>query len=272
MITKNKIEIIAGELTKYTCQLFIDKEGKKEYFQPFGSGVLFTHNNNYYLLSCAHVLLDDKQSLPYILKSKNEISTIGGEYLTSGLPESNKRKDDKYDFSIVKLNGETIENFINSGHKFLDESFVLTGYEPKEKDLAMCIGYPASRTKVNVQQKTISSKGLKYISRFLKYDLSKDGFDSRIHLLVKYSINNFFNSFSKTVSRGPKPAGLSGGGLWSIFINKKEMVSIKLVGILTEYSENHSVLISTRIDLLIDCIKQNFDPTLVNNGIKVTIT
>jgi hypothetical protein len=265
------LETIASKLTKYTCQLFIDKVGKKEYSQPFGSGTLFTHNKNYYLLSCAHVLADQKPGSTYIFKSKNEISTIGGENLFTRLPKSNNRDDDKYDFAIVKLNKETTKAFINRGHKFLDEADILTGYKPDVKDLAMCIGYPANRTKVNTQLKTVELMGLKYISQFKILDLTKFGCNPNFHLFVKYSINNFINRTDKLKARGPKPAGLSGGGVWAIIKNDKNEIDVRLVGILTEYSEKHSVLISTRIDLLIDSIRQKFDPTLINKGVKISI-
>jgi len=267
----DQLEIISRELTKYTCQLFIDKEGKKEYPVPFGSAVLFAHNKNHYLISCAHVLIDQDSNPPYFFKSKNEISTIGGENLFTRLSKLTKRINDKYDFSIVKLSNKTIQNLMQTGHKFLDESDILTGYEPTANDYAMCIGYPANRTNVNVKTKTIEMKGLKYVSKFLKSDFTKSGFNPKFHFVIKYSINNFINNNTKTKSRGPKPVGLSGGGVWAIITNENKQRLIKLVGILTEYMEEHSILVSTRIDLIIESIRQKFDPSLKNKGVLVDI-
>ena len=267
----DQLENIAGQLTKCTCQLFVDKDGKEEYPQPLGTAILFAQNNSHYLISCAHVLVDHESNPPYIFKSKNEISTIGGEYLSTGLTKSSSRFQDKYDFTIVKLDNETIQNFMQIGKNFLFESDILTGYRLHEKDYAMCIGYPANRTKVNVRSKMIEMKGLKYISKFLKYDLAKYGFNPDFHLVIKYSINNFINNKKKTVSKGPKPDGLSGGGVWAIITNPNKTKSIKLVGLLTEYRQEHSAVIATRIDLIIDAMKQRFDPKLQNNGIKINI-
>lgn len=257
-----EIKNISVDLIKYTCELFIVKKKKKEYFQSIGNAVLFTQNNYYYLLSCAHVLGDQFQNHPFIFKSKNETSTIGGEYIYSSLPLSNNREDDKFDIAVVKLNNESTEDLLTKGHKFLTQSLIFSGYVADKNDLAFCFGYPANKTNVNTQAKTVDSKGLKFLTSFITHDFSKLGFNHQFHFFVKYAINNFTTANSKSKSRGPRPAGLSGGALWTLITNEHNELTPRLIGILTEYSEKHSALIATNIDLFIDFIRRKFDLTL----------
>src|SRR5260221_14749909 len=87
--------LVAQYLSKSTCQLFSIKKDKKEYIVPFGTGILFSHNKNFYLLSCAHVLIDGEPGTPFIFNGGTETLSIGGEYVSSKPEKGNNRNTDR---------------------------------------------------------------------------------------------------------------------------------------------------------------------------------
>jgi hypothetical protein len=95
--------------------------------------------------------------------------------------------------------------------------------------------------------------------------LSKLAFYPDYHLFGKYSINDFKNRKIDTLrTRGPRPSGLSGSGLWVLKKNLYFQEAPKLVGILTEYNENYSVIFSARIEFFIEVLRQKIDSTIGN--------
>ena len=69
----------------------------------------------------------------------------------------------------------------------------------------------------------------------------------------------------------PQPHGISGSGLWLLIGDPESELYPILIGILSEYHENKAILISTKIDLFIDLLKQKFDSSIQNDGVSVEL-
>ncbi|SIN85646.1 hypothetical protein [Chitinophaga niabensis] len=268
-ITKHFSEII---LTA-TCELFIYKKNTKILI-PWGSGLLLRHNGNHYLLSCAHVLCDLKGEIGPFFLMNGEVSTIGGKICQTNPHFWGNRKQDHYDIAVIKLNDSTID-FIQRKYMFFEMGHIKTGHIKTENSLCMCIGYPSSYTKKEIISSSvfISNPGYSLVTRLSKSDINIPGYNEDHHFAVNYSIGKV-SSFTNTgkKKRGPNPYGMSGGGLWLVESqDKSDLHTARLIGINREYIANKSLLISTRIDFFIDIIRQNFDPTIENNGIQVNL-
>lgn len=95
-------------------------------------------------------------------------------------------------------------------------------------------------------------------------------FTNNFHVIAKYSKNTTKNFLTHSQSKGPSPRGMSGSGIWLI-TDRHTSVKAQLVGILSEYHNNRSLLIGSKIDLYIDLIKQVADPSIPNNGLKIKL-
>ena len=269
-ILENTILSLTEHIRLSTCQLFINKKPNSKEFMSHGCGVLLAHGDKFFLLSSAHVFDESPLGVPFIFKSSNETISIGGRQFTSTIPEYKTRADDKLDIIVFDLNKDSINALLNTGYKFITLNYIESGFQYNANDYAIIMGYPSSRAKINPTQKTIDRGGMHYVSNFVNHDLSQLGFNPDYHLVAKYPIKNFKHKTADSLRiRGPQPLGLSGSGLWVLKKNRYFQEEPKLVGILTEYNENRSVVISTRIDFFVEVLRQKFDPYIVNKGIKV---
>ena len=197
--------------------------------------------------------------------------TLGGQYHYTALPPTGARKDDPLDIAIVHLQAEVVEALHARGYQFLPFSDVLTGHTLSKDDHLLVAGYPGSQTKINSKEKTVIAKPLFLRTSPDMTDLTAKWFSPNFHFCAKYAINKIMDPRNGKFKRGPKPHGISGSGLWLLKSSAPFQYKLVLIGIFSEYIDNRSVLISTKIDLFIDIIRQTVDCTVVNNGVKVNM-
>lgn len=214
-------------------------------------------------------MADTNLGEPFVMMGSGKIMSIGGQYIHTKIPVTNNRRDDTIDIAIFQMTGETVSGLLSRGFQFIDETNVLLGYKPDKKDYMLCLGYPGTRTKIDNKSKMVLAQLLALVSKLYTKDLSQIGFPSDFHFYLRYSRNKIFNTLSKKKNMGPKPHGISGSGLWVLSTNAEGNLAPKLVGIFSEYLENRALMVSSKIDLYIDIIRQKFEPTLKNNGVQV---
>ncbi len=253
-----------------TCQFFVIKKNTRELPVANGCGILFEHNGKYYCLSNAHVIADAKMGKTFLLIDNNKIMTLGGQYYFTRMPSSNRRSDDPFDIGIVKLHEENIQPLKDRGYSFIKISEISTGHKLSKKEILWIAGFPGSKTTIDNKNKIV--KGIPLLVRtipFLK-ELKSPSFPSTFHFIAKYPINKLRNSLTGQIQKAPKPQGISGSGLW-LFDPTTEPYEVKLIGILSEYLENRALVVSSKIDLFIDIIRQKFDPSIPNFGVSVVL-
>lgn len=255
------IKIVGQHIRSYTCQLFIIKVGKKELPQPFGCSVLFEFNGHFYCFTNAHVSGDNGDHIFNISGSKKRIFMKGEQFFTR-LPFSGNRNDDLLDIAVTQLTEDTVSNLKERGFKFLQIDQIETGYSPKKNDYLLFVGYPATKVKMNFEEKTISTEALFFLTHAHIGKFPSAEYTPKHHIAAPYSIGKLTNPKFPN-RRGPKLNGMSGSGIWHLQKIDKTL-QCHLIGIFSEYHKNESLLLGTKIDLFLQTIKQNFDSSVTN--------
>ena len=253
-----------------TCQLLRFDDEINQIPTSNGCGVLFEYNDNYYLFSNSHVLVDEQMGKTFILLEDKKIVNIGGSYYHTRLPSSNHRSDDTLDVAVVKLNIEVAKALLNKGLKFLTISDIETNHLLKKQDILLIAGYPASKTRIDFKSNMIINKAsiIRTIPSFVNLDALK--FPSTFHFIAEYKKKKLRDNKSGLLVTSPDPYGLSGSGLW-VQNNESRNNKPILIGILSEYLLTKELVVSTKIDLFIDILRQKFDSTISNYGVQVEI-
>jgi hypothetical protein len=261
----------ANKALRATCQLLQIKSSTKELPVALGCGVLLHYNSSCYLLTNAHVSDVIVNGNTFVLSQSHEKMTLGGQYYYTSIPCGGKRSDDTFDISVAKLDVEVVVKLIDRGHEFIDISDINTYQYSSVQDVFLLAGFPASKTSTDTMRKLVKSNP--FFCRTVPYkgDLRKVNLDPIFHIAVSYPIQKFRDTITAKVQRVPNPHGMSGSGLWKLE-KKDSEYRVNLVGILSEYFENKAAIVSTRIDLFIDLIRQKFDNAIPNNGIQIDLS
>lgn len=256
---------------KATCQLYQWKDGISDNFIANGCSILFQFNSSYYLFSNAHVLADNMLGETFLLLKDNMSATLGGQIYFTRMPATNNRNDDTLDIAIIKLKPELADMMLNSGYQFLNYSQVETGVTLIRGNILLLAGYPATKTQVDYQTNKLKFSPLVVrTTPFLK-DLKNISFPKEFHHIATFPRKSFQESTTRIQIAAPQPYGISGSGLWILAKDSDTNIHPILIGILSEYHENRSIVISTKIDLFIDLLKQKFDNTIENNGVTLEL-
>lgn len=254
-----------------TCQLYQWAKESSNLFKANGCTVLFQHNASYYCLSNAHVLADMHLGTTFFLLNDGTTMTVGGEVFYS-LPISSENRDDDFlDIAIVQLNHNVAERLLGNGQVFLKLNDMLTLPALSNGNVLLIAGYPASKTKIDLKKNKLKFNPL--VARTVPYlrKFGIDNFTKGFHHIVEYPIGSFKETSTGQKMRAPKPHGISGSGLWVFPNDVAQGNNPALIGILSEYYENKAVMVSTKIDLYLDLIRQKFDSSITNNGISVDL-
>ena len=265
----NVTKSIMPMIDRHTIQIFNKTDRAVE---PFGTGILVTYKNHFFIVSAAHVLeLDNIKNLFFELSGndRGQTSFKGiGKYaiLTSQKIEGN-RDNDKLDIAVMKLLGKDDIKSLQENFEFYDYEEAETNHQPIEDiPYYVVFGYPASQTKVNRHKKNKYRKAFVYNSRTkINSKCEEEGYSLQ---------NNLFIDFPKRLQNGdsgelfipPNPRGISGCGLWCITdsVNLQTRYwHYQLVGIMIEHHEK-DLLIGTKlnqVDAIIKFVNQEVNKT-----------
>jgi hypothetical protein len=236
-----------------------------------GSGVFFEFNDNYYCFSNAHVLIDKLPQKSFILYSNGEAVVLGGELVFTSVP-SGKRNQDNIDICVLKLSDNSVAELKRRQQIFMTIDDVVSGYTCMPADKVFVIGYPTNKVKADTKNKMVMAKPLLFRTiPHVKID-AIPGYSKDIHFLADYPFKKTVNRSTGLRERAPLPHGISGSGLWLITEPKPLEFRLFLIGIFSEFLKERSKLLSTRIDLYLDIIRQKFDASIPNKGTKVVFS
>ncbi len=239
-----------------TCHLF---KKEKENFEAFGTGVFIQIEQNYFLLTVAHVAEGLDFEL-YVGIEKNTMFRLGGNIVTNN---TSNRDKDRFDLCVLKLCQETVLN-ISDAYRFLNIDEIQLNHEFKELPTYQLLGFPVTRSKYNHFKKKLYSKSYRFItSAVVDNDIyTKLKCEKAFNVLLNYNRKKVYSITKKTIQIGPELHGVSGCGLWHTPITEiksKTKPKKYLVAIITEWPVNHrNYLIATRIDLFTEIIRQHF--------------
>jgi len=240
-----------------TCHFYVIKPGTSGLPIANGCGILLKLFDNYYCLSNAHVLGDEKIGQNFLITGDRKKITLGGHVFFNRINSETSRRYDRIDIAAMKLTQETVETLKIVGYNFLNISDLRLNHSLVANDVVFIAGYPGNWSKISKSQRLIIDKP--FIGRSIPYtgDLSKLGLDLSYHHAIIYSRNILVDSKTKENKTGPKPHGISGSGIW--LVSGGESTSTykhELIGIFSEYIENRAVVAGIRIELFLDFLSQ----------------
>ena len=233
-----------------TICFFCNDDNPKRMVAPAGSGVFIKHKENYYIITAAHVLAEHYNDTFVILEDKE--LTIGGRLVSSPMPESGKRDDDKIDISILKVDQKsTIE--LLTRFKAIEISEIEINHELEETATYFSVGFPLTRTEKIWGMNDIKSIGFTYQTEpFLNYNYNQFGFNKETTIAIKFD-GEVTSATLPHPHLSPDIYGISGSGLWH-FYNKNHKA---LIGIVIQIIKEplHKGVLVTKIDVVMKMIE-----------------
>ena len=232
-----------------TICFFCDDENSN--IVPAGSGVFINYNNNYYVVTAAHVLAEHSSNTFVILHDKELV--IGGNLVSSPMPASGDRKDDKIDISILKVDNQSAIELLTV-FKPIDISEIEPDHSLINTASYFCVGFPLTRSKKVWGKDEISSIGFSYQSEpILDFNFEKFGFKDETTYAIKYD-GEVRSASIPHAHLAPNIEGIRGSGLWH-FYNQNEK---SLIGIIIQriFETGHKSVLATKIDIVLKMIDE----------------
>ncbi len=207
----------------------IENDEDQDQAQYEGSGILYTHNKQYYILTAYHVLEEFKENKQnYFIPSGEEMINLSGDL----------EYDAGLDIAILKINESDVCKFEN--YEFVTENMIESNLEAIEE--VFLLGYPSSRTHFV----PISSE-VKYTVLYGKAKLENTmNHDARCNnqnkIFIKYPENWNTDNI-------PHPKGMSGSGVWLTDNGR-----LRLIGI-NHYFDRNSTIEAIKIQLYMKALE-----------------
>jgi len=251
-------------LAKCTIQLF--RMNSEEGIKAHGSGVLFSFNSKFFIISAAHNFLDEeKESIR--LRIGPHLEKIEDADLIYTLLVGDPSVD-KIDISVLHIRSQELIKQLQIHNEFIHVNDIIIDHEQKivpqetgsKNGQYLLFGYPGKQTKKIY--KSITEWKVKALSIEIFYTendiqrLKESGFVN--HILFN-KLNKGYVQPSNDQIHLPEFGGLSGCGLWDFsgFDLENQRMNTKLVGIFIEIRSNLGI--STKIDFAIELIRAHFN-------------
>jgi len=247
---KNKIYTNRLEDVFKSTICFFENNDKK-IVSAAGSGLFLKYKNEYYVITAAHVIAEYYNDTFVILSDKELV--LGGRLVSSEIPNTGKREDDKIDISILKLCEKSTKEMLKNFTPIEDTEIELAHNQDKYNTY-FSVGFPQTRTGPVWGEKRIRSIGFTYQSEIdFDFSFEKYGFKKSTTIPIKFD-GEIINAKNPHPHLAPKLKGISGSGLWHFFDKDKK----SLIGILIERINDidNKVIVATKIDIVIKMIEE----------------
>lgn len=241
---------------KYTTKLLVD-DGQG--YKVYGSGVLVMLGGNHFLLTAAHVI-DLQENLKIPLGSENLLRP-GGLIKYSNYEKT--RENDPIDIAFMKLDDYSVVELKKYYNFLSEENFLINNND--QRTFYTFLGYPTTFSEYSLTKNSFHSNVF-FHSNYLESEKTYKTLnrDKTKNIIIKYNRKKTINTRKVDITMGPDLFGMSGCGLW--FTNPLEVIfpksEPKLVAIMTDWPvKNRTVVIGTRISLIIQVISQEFGIT-----------
>lgn len=238
ILLNTKINSISKKVLDHTPQLYyIENSHNDTIPKPLGSSVLYSSENNSYLLTAKHVFKHENEWTIGILIKNTFYALEGTKYQST---------DDDIDIAIYKLSDILIETLANH-YSFLNSTQIDENHKyTKFSSRYLKAGFPISRSKLKKHDKTIRVHTFILFTDIQKYS------DNYVYANIPKIRQAFSNKIP--VRTMPILTGLSGSGLW--YISNLYFLEFKLVAIMIEWDDkNKKYTKGTNINLFMSLIK-----------------
>ncbi|MEO8002797.1 MAG: hypothetical protein ABI644_13055 [Arenimonas sp.] len=224
--------------------------------QLFGSGFFVKYENQYFLISAAHVLeILRQEPLTYFVTKNERVALSGQVYVTQW---SGDRENDPTDIAVLRFNGDATPPYPDVNKFSMDFSYLKSSLLPRSNKHYAMIGYPASKSHIDRPKREVTSDIFAYAASSIPDDDYKThGYAIETHLILPLDLKIGYDA-NGTHRNFPKPQGMSGSPIWVHFDEDKSFSDERVfpvVAIGTKYL-NGIGIIATDISFAIDLIKK----------------
>lgn len=247
---KNKIYGPRVEQTAKSTLCFFTNDAKQE-SKPAGCGVFIKVKEKYFVITAAHVLAEHLTT-KYIIMEDNAI-TLGGRAISSPMPATGAREDDKIDLTVLMLDSIATSHLLQ-WYTPVDIDVFLVNHEIEYSPKYFCYGYPLTRTKKIWGKNEIKSVGHAYQSQPAKeFDFERFGFSNETHFAIAFD-GGVTSASNPDGHLSPDLTGISGSGLWFFYDKEK----LGLLGVVIERinQTGQKAIIVTRLEEVLKIISQ----------------
>lgn len=251
------IRATANSILRNTIQFFQDDSNNMP--AAYGSGVLISVAERYFMVTAAHVLAEDYNNTFIILPDKE--LQLGGKLHFTPMPESGKREDDMIDLAVMELDPKVVIEILEY-FRFITLDNIEISHKIQEPQHYLSVGYPGDKTEIIKDE--IKAVPFVYLTEAVyDFDYVSSDMIPQSHIAVKF--DGFITSESNPeVHAAPNLGGISGSGLWVIrhMFTPNSPTSKQLVGIVIKYiitEKNQTAVIATRMDVVTEFIRQHFN-------------
>jgi hypothetical protein len=224
--------------------------------EQVGSGVLIRIVDRIFLLTAAHVTDFDKSGT-LLMPSQRGYMPVFGKYSVTPMSASGHRRDDKWDIAFVLLDEECVSR-LDSDYIILERPDMFLE-APTGRFEYTYAGFPWRRSIVKgrcIDTQLTTMSGIE--AKQSEYNALK--LDPKSHIVMRFHRRRSFSPKLRRPITSVLPDGMSGGGayIWSEEALKIWPVRLPLAGIVTDYSLDKNLLISTRLHVYIQAIFQKY--------------
>lgn len=269
----NQLLLETGQvLSKYTVQIY--KDDIEKAYVSLGSGILFSFENNFFIITASHNFIHEGQFLGikgYYIQAGVSLYSLQYEDIR-GVPQIIYYSN-KIDLAIVKLESQDLIAALIESKKFVTLEYIK--FNPKQRvtfeknsepsDFYVLFGFPGTKTKRVIKpgtpiviEKKFNVKAycqLEYLRNKIPQELIDMGFTNHIFFS---KIKKGSDLYSNKRLIKPVQNGMSGCGLWEIYADYVNgMPKLKLAGIFTEFQMGFGIAVQLKYAIAI--IRQEFN-------------
>lgn len=237
--------------------------------QPLGCGVLFTFQNNFFIITAAHLLEGDVHNDLRVMVDGYLFPLQGIWRFIRNSVDEVQEYPQNVDLAVLKFipcqllaKLQQDRSFLELQHLAFDQQQIVSS--SPEVTNALCgyhiVGYPSSRTKYDATANSYRSTMYVTYTTLHKKNLKRlrKKFNANHHLFFDYRTTGKDPKENNKVQL-PTYGGLSGTGIWKVDYLVGADFNIKLGGIFLQTSQKESVMIGLKIDMIIQVIREAFN-------------
>lgn len=249
---QHAIDEAVNLLTKFSIPLYVhDAYGRPN---QFATGFFVRARQSHFLVSAAHVLDETRKSKVFYYVTPTKLRWLTGKVLTTGYPD--ERQCDSIDVGVMKITGEGLPPYPEVDKFSIDISYLKPGYVPREGKHYVIVGFPATKSGVNSQERTALVSPYAYRSDSIEdQKYAANGVNPETHVILPLDLRRGFDQ-AGNIRAFPKPQGMSGAPIIVLYESEDESRIFPVVAIGTTYRKRSKVLIGADIRFAVGAIAQ----------------
>jgi hypothetical protein len=249
------------EAFKALCPIYAASDTPKP--DLIGSGVLLDFGKARFFATAAHAAdtIQGRKS-GFFLPIPDGFIAIGDRCISTSVPLSGVRDDDKIDFAFLRIDDSAADEIAKT-RSFLPFPLIDLHDRLTPKSKYIFTGYPLNREKKDGARKKVTPVPYSFLGSTASVkEIKEVGFSPAGNIVVKFNRDTVFaDDGSKAVF--PLPQGMSGGPIWKGEGNPHDWLAkstVKLVGLGIEVPEirgrPRGVMVGVRISLIVAALIQ----------------